>query len=88
MNRDKAKALGTWLKIHTNISHFMIVYPETIKFNLIITLKEFNFRFFKIDDPWKDFTAVTKLIKRFNSVHVLGDDCNNKVFCSEKVLKK
>ena len=84
MNRDKAIALGTWLKIHTNISHFKIVYPETIN----STLKEFNFSFFEIDGPWKDFTAVTKLIKRLKSVHVLGDDYNNKVFCSEKVLKK
>ena len=68
MNRDKDIALGKWLKIHTNISHFKI--------------------FFEIDGPWKDFTAVTKLIKRFKSVHVLGDNYNSKVFCSEKVLKK
>ena len=27
---------------------------------------------------------MTKLIKRFKSVHVLGEDYNNKVFCSEK----
>ena len=29
---------------------------------------------------------MTKLIKRFKSVHVGGDD--NNVFCSEQVLKK
>ena len=33
-------------------------------------------------------TAVTKSIKKFKSVDVLEDDYNNKVFCSEKVLKK
>ena len=30
MNRDKAIVLETWLKIHTNISHFKIVSPEAI----------------------------------------------------------
>ena len=43
----------------------------------IYTLKDFFFSFFEIDGPWKDFTAVTKLIKRFKSVDVLEDDYNN-----------
>ena len=77
MNRDKAITLGTWLKIHTNISHLKIVSPETIS-----TLKEFYVSFFEIG------TAVTKLTKRFNSLHVLGGNYSNMLFCSEKVLKK
>ena len=85
MNRDKAIALGTWLKIRTNISHFKIVSLKTVDCK---HLKNFMFSFFEVDGPWKDFTAVTKLIKRFKSVHVLGNDYNNKVSCSEKVLKK
>ena len=71
MNRDKAIALGTWLKIRTNISHFKIVSLETVNYK--------HLKNFMLDSPWKDFTAVTKLIKRFKIVHVLGDDYNNKV---------
>ena len=47
-----------------------------------------NSSFFEIDGPWWDFTAVTKLIKRSTSVHVLGDDYNNEVLCNEQVLNK
>ena len=65
------------------VSTCHLVSPETIQ-----TLKEFYVSFFEIDGPWKDFTAVTKLITRFKRVHVLVHDYNNMVFCSEKVLKK
>ena len=48
INRDKAIALGTWLKIHTNISHFKIVYPETInyKYNYINYKYDYNNKVF------------------------------------------
>ena len=39
---------------------------------------------FEIDGPWKDFAAVTKLIKKSKSVHVLGHDYKNKVFCVKR----
>ena len=34
-----------------------------------------------------EFTAVKKLMKRFKSVHALGDDYNN-VLCSEPGIKE
>ena len=44
INRDKAIAPGTWLKIHKNISHFQMVSLETV-----YILKEFYVSFFELD---------------------------------------
>jgi len=57
------------------IAGFSGYRPLTIKEinKTMKTLKEFYVSFFEIDGPWWDFTAVTKLIKRFKSKQVLNN---------------
>ena len=85
VNIDQVMDLEIWFKIHTNVSNFETASPKTIQtlkiFMIsVIVLKmgkhsDFHLGFFQIEVTWRDFTAVTKLMKNFRSFYGFGGHC-------------
>ena len=81
--RDQVIDLVIWFKTHTEVCSFETASPESYKlldfFMISVVLfkmgkhSDLHLSFFQMVGAWRDFTVVTKLIKNFKSLMVLGD---------------